>query len=79
MLSSCFLFLFLVTTFLKVECSNPSLLPEPGQRRSIEEPFVKVCLIPLDLVTLCNLPHRVKVNLLQFLDLYIYLNVFLAD
>uniref|UniRef100_A0A2P2MGL6 Translation factor GUF1 homologic n=1 Tax=Rhizophora mucronata TaxID=61149 RepID=A0A2P2MGL6_RHIMU len=24
-----------------VECSNPSLLPEPGQRRSIEEPFVK--------------------------------------
>ncbi|XP_022741698.1 translation factor GUF1 homolog, chloroplastic isoform X2 [Durio zibethinus] len=25
-----------------VECSNPSLLPEPGQRRSIEEPFVKI-------------------------------------
>ncbi|WOL20058.1 translation factor GUF1 [Canna indica] len=25
-----------------VECSNPSLLPEPGKRRSIEEPFVKI-------------------------------------
>ncbi|CAN6208622.1 unnamed protein product [Urochloa humidicola] len=25
-----------------VECSNPSLLPEPGKRRSIEEPYVKV-------------------------------------
>ncbi|GLT28110.1 hypothetical protein SLA2020_030660 [Shorea laevis] len=25
-----------------VNCSNPSLLPEPGQRRSIEEPFVKI-------------------------------------
>ncbi|XP_073150893.1 translation factor GUF1 homolog, chloroplastic [Henckelia pumila] len=25
-----------------VECSNPSLLPEPGNRRSIEEPFVKI-------------------------------------
>ncbi|GAB2211408.1 hypothetical protein Droror1_Dr00024721 [Drosera rotundifolia] len=25
-----------------VECSNPSLLPEPGQRKSIEEPFVKI-------------------------------------
>uniref|UniRef100_A0A0R0K9M3 Elongation factor EFG domain-containing protein n=1 Tax=Glycine max TaxID=3847 RepID=A0A0R0K9M3_SOYBN len=24
-----------------VECSNPSLLPEPGKRKSIEEPFVK--------------------------------------
>ncbi|XP_064997463.1 translation factor GUF1 homolog, chloroplastic-like isoform X3 [Musa acuminata AAA Group] len=27
---------------LKIECSNPSLLPEPGKRRSIEEPFVKI-------------------------------------
>ncbi|XP_064954617.1 translation factor GUF1 homolog, chloroplastic-like isoform X3 [Musa acuminata AAA Group] len=25
-----------------IECSNPSLLPEPGKRRSIEEPFVKI-------------------------------------
>lgn len=25
-----------------VECSNPSLLPEPGQRKSIEEPFVEI-------------------------------------
>ncbi|KAH9299744.1 hypothetical protein KI387_031426, partial [Taxus chinensis] len=25
-----------------VECSNPSALPEPGQRQSIEEPFVKI-------------------------------------
>nr|GMD58455.1 translation factor GUF1 homolog, chloroplastic isoform X2 [Ipomoea batatas] len=25
-----------------VECSNPSLLPEPGKRKSIEEPYVKV-------------------------------------
>ncbi|XP_057972461.1 translation factor GUF1 homolog, chloroplastic isoform X2 [Malania oleifera] len=25
-----------------VECSNPSLLPEPGRRKSIEEPFAKV-------------------------------------
>ncbi|XP_075481424.1 translation factor GUF1 homolog, chloroplastic isoform X1 [Primulina tabacum] len=25
-----------------VECSNPSLLPEAGNRRSIEEPFVKI-------------------------------------
>ena len=25
-----------------VECSNPSLLPEPGKRKSIEEPFVKI-------------------------------------
>ncbi|CAN4080701.1 unnamed protein product [Withania somnifera] len=28
-----------------VECSNPSLLPEPGKRRSIEEPFVKIELL----------------------------------
>lgn len=27
---------------MKVECSNPSLLPEPGKRKSIEEPVVKV-------------------------------------
>ncbi|XP_057860724.2 translation factor GUF1 homolog, chloroplastic isoform X2 [Cryptomeria japonica] len=25
-----------------VECSNPSVLPEPGIRKSIEEPFVKI-------------------------------------
>ncbi|GER41283.1 elongation factor 4 [Striga asiatica] len=25
-----------------VECSNPCLLPEPGSRRSIEEPYVKI-------------------------------------
>ncbi|RZC16914.1 Translation factor GUF1-like, chloroplastic [Glycine soja] len=25
-----------------VECSNPSLLPKPGKRKSIEEPFVKM-------------------------------------
>ncbi|KAF8411821.1 hypothetical protein HHK36_004380 [Tetracentron sinense] len=25
-----------------VDCSNPSLLPEPGKRRSIEEPLVKI-------------------------------------
>ncbi|XP_042398183.1 translation factor GUF1 homolog, chloroplastic-like isoform X4 [Zingiber officinale] len=25
-----------------IECSNPSLLPEPGKRKSIEEPFVKI-------------------------------------
>ncbi|XP_041003487.1 translation factor GUF1 homolog, chloroplastic [Juglans microcarpa x Juglans regia] len=28
-----------------VECSNPSLLPEPGKRRSIEEPVVKIELL----------------------------------
>ncbi|XP_055800722.1 translation factor GUF1 homolog, chloroplastic [Solanum dulcamara] len=28
-----------------VECSNPSLLPEPGKRQSIEEPFVKIELL----------------------------------
>ncbi|KAK4373673.1 hypothetical protein RND71_009057 [Anisodus tanguticus] len=28
-----------------VECSNPSLLPEPGKRRSIEEPIVKIELL----------------------------------
>ncbi|XWS44539.1 hypothetical protein CRYUN_Cryun15aG0054400 [Craigia yunnanensis] len=34
-----------------VECSNPSLLPEPGQRRSIEEPFVKIeMLTPKDYI-----------------------------
>lgn len=30
---------------VQVECSNPSLLPEPGKRRSIEEPFVKIELL----------------------------------
>ncbi|KAF5751767.1 translation factor GUF1 chloroplastic [Tripterygium wilfordii] len=34
-----------------VECSNPSLLPEPGKRRSIEEPFVKIdILTPKDYI-----------------------------
>ncbi|KAM0839672.1 hypothetical protein ACQ4PT_060166 [Festuca glaucescens] len=28
-----------------VECSNPSLLPEAGKRRSIEEPYVKIELL----------------------------------
>ncbi|XP_057550202.1 translation factor GUF1 homolog, chloroplastic [Amaranthus tricolor] len=28
-----------------VECSNPSLLPEPGKRKSIEEPYVKIELL----------------------------------
>ncbi|KAJ0980980.1 hypothetical protein J5N97_009235 [Dioscorea zingiberensis] len=27
---------------VQVECSNPSSLPEPGKRRCIEEPFVKI-------------------------------------
>lgn len=36
--------MFLGFSIFKVECSNPSLLPEPGTRRSIEEPFVKVSL-----------------------------------
>ncbi|OMP07423.1 hypothetical protein COLO4_07358 [Corchorus olitorius] len=34
-----------------VECSNPSLLPEPGQRKSIEEPIVKIeMLTPKDYI-----------------------------
>ncbi|KAG6662616.1 translation factor GUF1 homolog, chloroplastic isoform X1 [Carya illinoinensis] len=34
-----------------VECSNPSLLPEPGKRRSIEEPVVKIeMLTPKDYI-----------------------------
>ncbi|XP_065873274.1 translation factor GUF1 homolog, chloroplastic isoform X2 [Euphorbia lathyris] len=34
-----------------VECSNPSLLPEPGKRRSIEEPLVKIeMLTPKDYI-----------------------------
>ncbi|KAH6827409.1 Small GTP-binding protein [Perilla frutescens var. hirtella] len=34
-----------------VECSNPSLLPEPGNRRSIEEPYVKIeMLTPKDYI-----------------------------
>ncbi|CAM6104897.1 unnamed protein product [Calypogeia fissa] len=28
-----------------VECSNPSQLPEPGKRRSIEEPYIKMDMI----------------------------------
>ncbi|KAM7518035.1 hypothetical protein LguiB_016997 [Lonicera macranthoides] len=28
-----------------IECSNPSLLPEAGKRRSIEEPFLKIEMI----------------------------------
>ncbi|XP_063948364.1 translation factor GUF1 homolog, chloroplastic isoform X3 [Daucus carota subsp. sativus] len=36
---------------LKVECSNPSALPEPGKRRSIEEPYVKIeMLTPKDYI-----------------------------
>ncbi|XP_024449616.1 translation factor GUF1 homolog, chloroplastic isoform X1 [Populus trichocarpa] len=34
-----------------VECSNPSLLPEPGKRRSVEEPFVKVLFTQIELLT----------------------------
>lgn len=34
-----------------VECSNPSFLPEPGQRKSIEEPYVKIeMLLPKDYI-----------------------------
>ncbi|KAI6691711.1 hypothetical protein NL676_019421 [Syzygium grande] len=34
-----------------IECSNPSLLPEPGQRSSIEEPVVKIeMLAPKDYI-----------------------------
>ncbi|RVX21469.1 Translation factor GUF1-like, chloroplastic [Vitis vinifera] len=34
-----------------VECSNPSLLPEPGKRTSIEEPYVKIeMLTPKDYI-----------------------------
>ncbi|KAI5672027.1 hypothetical protein M9H77_12391 [Catharanthus roseus] len=34
-----------------VECSNPSLLPEPGKRTSIEEPFVKIeIMTPKDFI-----------------------------
>lgn len=33
-----------LSDLMKVECSNPSFLPEPGQRKSIEEPYVKVSL-----------------------------------
>ncbi|KAE7997606.1 hypothetical protein FH972_002224 [Carpinus fangiana] len=34
-----------------VECSNPCLLPEPGKRRSIEEPYVKIeMLTPKDYI-----------------------------
>ncbi|PON83978.1 Elongation factor [Trema orientale] len=32
-----------------MECSNPSLLPEPGKRRSIEEPFIEM-LTPKDYI-----------------------------
>ncbi|KAG5035444.1 hypothetical protein JHK87_010354 [Glycine soja] len=36
---------------VQVECSNPSLLPEPGKRKSIEEPFVKIeMLTPKDYI-----------------------------
>eukprot|EP00262_Sarcandra_glabra_P020879 TRINITY_DN850_c0_g1_i2.p1 TRINITY_DN850_c0_g1~~TRINITY_DN850_c0_g1_i2.p1 ORF type:complete len:411 (-),score=83.13 TRINITY_DN850_c0_g1_i2:12-1244(-) len=34
-----------------VECSNPAMLPEPGKRKSIEEPFVKIeMLTPKDYI-----------------------------
>ncbi|KAK4477732.1 hypothetical protein RD792_016990 [Penstemon davidsonii] len=36
---------------VQVECSNPSLLPEAGRRRSIEEPYVKIeMLTPKDYI-----------------------------
>ncbi|CAI0421911.1 unnamed protein product [Linum tenue] len=39
------------SNFSKVECSNPSALPEPGLRRSIEEPLVKIeMLTPKDYI-----------------------------
>ncbi|GAB4855320.1 hypothetical protein Ancab_023939 [Ancistrocladus abbreviatus] len=46
---------WLISTFwlvyLPVECSNPSLLPEPGKRKSIEEPYVKIeMLTPKDYI-----------------------------
>ncbi|XP_058180527.1 translation factor GUF1 homolog, chloroplastic isoform X2 [Rhododendron vialii] len=43
-----------------VECSNPSLLPEAGKRRSIEEPIVKIeMLTPKDYVgTLMDLAQK---------------------
>ncbi|XP_021718707.1 translation factor GUF1 homolog, chloroplastic-like [Chenopodium quinoa] len=34
-----------------IECSNPSLLPEPGKRKSIDEPYVKIeILTPKDYI-----------------------------
>jgi translation elongation factor EF-4 len=33
---------------LQVECSNPSELPEPGKRRAIEEPYIKVSFCPIE-------------------------------
>ncbi|MGV7354937.1 elongation factor 4, partial [Mycobacterium kansasii] len=33
------------TTGETIECSNPSLLPEPGKRKLIEEPYVKIELL----------------------------------
>ncbi|KAK9732949.1 hypothetical protein RND81_04G033600 [Saponaria officinalis] len=33
------------TTGEMIECSNPSLLPEPGKRKLIEEPYVKIELL----------------------------------
>lgn len=36
-----FLFKLLHSTF-QIEISNPSLLPEPGKLKSIEEPYVRV-------------------------------------
>ncbi|XP_074292838.1 translation factor GUF1 homolog, chloroplastic-like [Silene latifolia] len=34
-----------ITATETIECSNPSLLPEPGKRKSIEEPYVKIELL----------------------------------
>lgn len=52
--------------FLKVECSNPSLLPEPGQRRSIEEPIVKVVSWTWVVHMLLNYPrYGIMVKLLK--------------
>ncbi|KMS98183.1 hypothetical protein BVRB_4g095100 [Beta vulgaris subsp. vulgaris] len=41
----------LLHTAVEIECSNPSLLPEPGKRKSIEEPYVKIeMLTPKDYI-----------------------------
>ncbi|KMZ72431.1 Elongation factor 4 [Zostera marina] len=43
-----------------IECSNPSFLPEPGMRKSIEEPYVKIDLLtPKDYIgPLMELGHE---------------------
>lgn len=44
---NCNVLIFFVYAFIEmqIECSNPSLLPEPGKRKSIEEPYVKVIFL----------------------------------